>query len=328
MPSPSARKKVVIAGVGGIGCHLAKKIRQEVDTAFKAVLINSDERSFGTDSTIVEISLQTAGRGTGSRPAQGAALAEKRIQAIEAGIGDADIVVIIAALGGGTGSGATPAVMSAAIEAGAIPTVVALTPSASDSPRCHQNAKEALHKIEPLTSTLIRHQFEAEAGSPEGDDLEPNCNGPLRAAEEWVDLVVRDLIAPLGGKCGSISAYDATDLEVWLRQKGQVRWASATAKGANRAETACTKALDSLRKDSRENGRARATLCVISAREAPRITDVKTVLGMARASLGSDSLLIFYAAMDERIAEESIRVTVFSKAPRRRDVLTVVPDST
>lgn len=325
---PTSRKKVVIAGVGGIGCHLAKRIRKELRIAVKAVLINTDERSFGADTADVEVSLQTGGRGTGSRSAQGAALAQQRIQAIQAGIGDADVVVIIAALGGGTGSGATPVVTGAALAAGAIPILVVTTPAESDSPRCHQNAREALHRLSPLASTLIRRQLELATDCPDDDDHGFNCQSALQAAEKWIATVVREIVAPWTGKFGPISTNDAADLESWLRQKGQVHWASATARGTDRAATACTEALHSLREESRENGGARATLCVISAREAPQDGDVETVLEMIPASLGPNRLLSIFAVMDERIVDESIRVTVISKAPRRRDILTVVPEST
>ncbi len=326
-PSAPRRHKVVIAGVGGIGCHMVRKVRETIDADFKVVLINTDERSFGTDPTVVNVSLLAAGRGTGSRSARGRALAESRIQEIEAAMGDAQIVIIVAALGGGTGSGATPVVLTAAAKAGSTPILVAISPDGSDSPRCHQNAAEALGKIQPLVSTLIVRQLDAAADVPEEAESEFVRIRPLREAAEWVVLVVRDLIAILDEEGQAISAYDSSDLEEWLRQKGKVIWASATAKGTSRAADACIEALRSNRKDSKENAQASATLCVVSGREAPTIADIKAVLAIVRDWMGPLGLLIFYAREDARIAEDSRRVTLVTKAPRRRDVLSLVSSS-
>lgn len=123
------RPRFVIIGVGGSGCNTIYRMYQEANDFFKFDTINhggdnknlhhgvkilglnTDQQSLKSISngTYIEtIQLGLDGLGAGSNPENGRIAAEHNAAEIQATIEDADIVIIVAGFGGGTGTGAAP----------------------------------------------------------------------------------------------------------------------------------------------------------------------------------------------------------------------------
>lgn len=128
------RPRFVIMGVGGAGCNTIYRMYKETvekynedifgdskyddgrdsKTSKKGVKIfglNTDQQSLkyiSSDTNIQTIQLGLDGLGAGSNPETGRLAAEYSAQEIQEAIEDADIVVIVAGFGGGTGTGAAP----------------------------------------------------------------------------------------------------------------------------------------------------------------------------------------------------------------------------
>lgn len=126
------RPRFVIMGVGGAGCNTIYRMYKETVEKYnedifgnkyddnsiknnkkgvKIFGLNTDQQSLkyiSSDTNIQTIQLGLDGLGAGSNPETGRLAAEYSAQEIQDAIEDADIVIIVAGFGGGTGTGAAP----------------------------------------------------------------------------------------------------------------------------------------------------------------------------------------------------------------------------
>ena len=117
-----ATPKIAILGVGGGGSNIVTWMIERVVGA-RTVALNSDAQHLTTSKAGSRVLLGyqlCGGLGCGGFPEQGAKAAEESAHQIEKAIGDANLVIIASALGGGTGTGASPIVAKIAREMGAL----------------------------------------------------------------------------------------------------------------------------------------------------------------------------------------------------------------
>lgn len=109
------RPVVVIIGVGGSGCNTVDRICKETNFSEKKGVeiyaLNTDQQSLryisNRNPQIKTLQLGLDGLGAGSNPETGRLAAEYSAKEIQALLEPADIVIIIAGFGGGTGTGAS-----------------------------------------------------------------------------------------------------------------------------------------------------------------------------------------------------------------------------
>lgn len=97
----------------------------------------------------------TFGLGTGSDPARGRAAAESDLERLRPLFAGARLIFIVAGLGGGTGSGATPVLARLAREAGALTLGVATLPFDCEGRQRAQHAREALTAFRSSADAVI-----------------------------------------------------------------------------------------------------------------------------------------------------------------------------
>lgn len=97
----------------------------------------------------------TYGLGTGSDPARGRAAAESDLDRLRPLVSGARLVFIVAGLGGGTGSGATPVLARLAREAGALTLGVAALPFDCEGRQRTVHAREALNAFRSAADAVI-----------------------------------------------------------------------------------------------------------------------------------------------------------------------------
>ena len=156
--APGEARRMVVLGVGTVGCRLAGRIR-ESEPEHRYLFIDTDRYPLSaydpSDSLLIGAG-ETDGRGTGKQPSVGSRAAEESEVRIKEMIGEAEIVAVVASLGGGTGAGAGPAVARYARESGATAVVIALDPFAFESSVKVQQAYQALRRAEDLAEAVVR----------------------------------------------------------------------------------------------------------------------------------------------------------------------------
>ena len=95
------------------------------------------------------------GLGTGGDPERGRAIAEEQFATLKSACDDADVVFIIAGLGGGAGSGISPVLARAAKETGALVLAFVSLPFACEGNRREQQARQGLEQLKSVADGVI-----------------------------------------------------------------------------------------------------------------------------------------------------------------------------
>ena len=126
------------------------------DAGFAA--INTDAVSLAASSATVKIHLETKllrGLGTGGDPERGRALAEEQFSTLKSACDGANVVLIIAGLGGGAGSGISPVLARAAKETGALILAFVTLPFVCEGNRRQQQAQQGLEQLKSVADGVI-----------------------------------------------------------------------------------------------------------------------------------------------------------------------------
>lgn len=113
--------KIVVVGVGGGGNNAVNRMIQEGMKGVEFICINTDKQHLlnCNSATCLQIGEKlTKGLGAGANPEVGKAAAEENREDITEMIKGADMVFVTCGMGGGTGTGAAPAVAEISKELG------------------------------------------------------------------------------------------------------------------------------------------------------------------------------------------------------------------
>jgi cell division protein FtsZ len=157
MESTHARA-IKIIGVGGAGVSLLDALDSGEFAGASFVAINTDAPSLAASAAPVKIHLETKllrGLGTGGDPERGKAIAEEQFSTLKTACEGADVVLIVAGLGGGAGSGISPVLARAAKETGALVLAFVTLPFLCEGNRRQQQAKQSLEQIKSVADGVI-----------------------------------------------------------------------------------------------------------------------------------------------------------------------------
>jgi len=155
---PSQAPVVKIFGVGSAGVAMLDLLNGEDLAGAGFAAINTDAPSLASSSAPVKIQLETKllrGLGTGGDPERGRALAEEQFATLKAACEGADVVFVIAGLGGGAGSGISSVLARAAKEAGALVLAFVTLPFVCEGNRRLQQAQQALDQLKSVADGVI-----------------------------------------------------------------------------------------------------------------------------------------------------------------------------
>ncbi len=155
--SPRTRT-IKIFGIGGAGIILGDTLNHGEFSGAHFVAIDTDAQSLATSAATVKIRLETKllrGLGTGGDPERGQALAEEQFSTLKAACEGAEVVFIVAGLGGGAGSGVSPVLARAARESGALVLAFVTMPFLCEGNRRQQQANQGLERLRSVADGVI-----------------------------------------------------------------------------------------------------------------------------------------------------------------------------
>lgn len=159
-PNPVAARKFVlkVIGIGGGGGNAVDYMAKTDFDSVRFTAINTDSQALGRLSLGERITLGekvTRGLGTGGDPAMGRAAAEEDIGKLRELVSGADVVCVLAGLGGGTGTGAGPVIARLARESGALVLGIATLPFEFEGARRARQAQEGLRELKAEVDGVI-----------------------------------------------------------------------------------------------------------------------------------------------------------------------------
>ena len=150
--------KILVVGVGGGGNNAVNRMVEEGIRGVELLGINTDKQALASCKSprLLQIGADlTKGLGAGAKPEVGEKAAEESREDISSALRGADMVIVTAGMGGGTGTGAAPIVAQIAKEQGALTVAVVTRPFEFEAKRRMDNAKAGIEKLRQNVDTLI-----------------------------------------------------------------------------------------------------------------------------------------------------------------------------
>ncbi|MDR3112100.1 MAG: cell division FtsZ family protein [Elusimicrobiota bacterium] len=153
---------IKVVGVGSGGCNavrtmVAAKINEMPNV--QLIAVNTDKQALaGFDDGVVTIQIgeeTTKGLGAGGNPEAGKKAVEESHEFIKAHLEGADMVILTTGMGGGTGSGATPAVAKIANEMGILTVGIITLPYSFEKEEKKELAKQGVLKLREFVDSLL-----------------------------------------------------------------------------------------------------------------------------------------------------------------------------
>lgn len=156
--SKRTQTRIKVIGVGGAGGNAVKRMIEDDLADIEFYTVNTDQQALDKhpEATPVQIGANTTqGLGCGANPEIGKRAAEEDRETLNAIVADADIVFVIAGMGGGTGAGASPLIASLAQAQGALAVGVVTCPFNFEGQRRAEQAKRSLQGIQENADTVV-----------------------------------------------------------------------------------------------------------------------------------------------------------------------------
>lgn len=156
--SKQYQTNIKVIGVGNAGSNAVQRIVEIGMTGIESYVVNTDQQALEKCNNGIQIQIgknTTQGLGSGANPEIGKMAAEENIEKIKRIVEKAEIVFIIAGMGGGTGTGVAPIIASHAQKQGAITVGVVTSPFKFESERYHQRAHQGIEKLSNNTDSIV-----------------------------------------------------------------------------------------------------------------------------------------------------------------------------
>lgn len=153
----AGKATIKVIGVGGAGCNAITWLYNKGIQGATVYAANTDALHLSVSKADEKILIGkelTRGLGCGGYPEKGREAAKEAIVELKKAIGGADMVFVIAGMGGGTGTGAAPIVAQLAKEIGAVTIGVVTMPFETERARIDK-AEFGLQQLRDATDTVI-----------------------------------------------------------------------------------------------------------------------------------------------------------------------------
>ena len=153
----AGKANIKVVGVGGMGSNAITWLYNKGISGATVYGMNTDALHLSVtkaDEKVLIGKELTRGLGCGGLPNRGREAAKEAISDIKKAVSGADMVFVIAGMGGGTGTGAAPVIGQVAKESGAIVIGVVTMPFESERARIDK-AEYGLQELKEVTDTTI-----------------------------------------------------------------------------------------------------------------------------------------------------------------------------
>ncbi len=153
----AGKANIKVIGVGGMGCNAITWLFNKGINGATVYATNTDALHLSVSKADEKLLLGkelTRGLGAGGRPQTGREAAKEALSDLKKAVSGADMVFVLAGMGGGTGTGAAPVVAQLAKETGAVVIGVVTMPFEPERARMDK-AEFGLQELREVTDTCI-----------------------------------------------------------------------------------------------------------------------------------------------------------------------------
>jgi cell division protein FtsZ len=301
---------IKVIGVGGAGGNAVNSIIQSGCQGIGFIVANTDAQALESSKAQHKIQIgvkSTKGLGAGANPETGKRAAEEDLDKVMDAIDGADIVFIVAGLGGGTGSGATPVIAKSLRDKGILSIAIVIRPFMIEGKRRAAVAEEAIQKLKQDVDALI---------------IVPN-EKLLEVVDEKVSM--QDAFAMINegilsqSVCGLSDIItrpghinvDYADIRAIMKDRGLAVMGTGKASGNGRARAAAMQAISSPLLENMSVAGARGVLCNITGGKDLGLREISEAASVVYEQADEDANIIIGSVIDESLRDEVI-VTIIA----------------
>ena len=247
----------------------------------------------------------TKGLGAGADPEIGRAAAEESLEKIEEALRGSDMVFLVAGMGGGTGTGASPIVAELAREVGALTVAVVTKPFAFEGEKRRRGAEQGLVELQDKVDTLIT--------IPNDRLLQLiDRKTPILEAFGVVDDVLRQGVQGISDliTVNGLINVDFADVKQVMGTGGSTLMGIGTGSGEHRAVEASKSAIDSPLLELSIDG-AKGVLFNVTGGRDLGMHEIDEAARVITEAADPDAQIIFGAVIDESLVGE-VKITVIA----------------
>lgn len=308
MPEVEGSALIRVVGIGGGGSNAVDRMIDEGIGGVEFIALNTDGQALMRSQAPQRIRLgdkATRGLGAGGDPEIGERAAEESIDELYNVLHGSDMVFVTAGMGGGTGTGAAPAVAKIAREQGALTIGVVTRPFSFEGAQRSRTAEGGIERLKEQVDTLIviPNDKLLDMGDRRSSLMES-----FRMADDVLRQGIQG-ISELITVPGLIN-LDFADVKAIMSLGGAALMAVGQGTGEDRARIAAEQALSSRLLDVTIDG-ARGILFNVTGGSDLGLFEIDQAAAIIRETAHPDVNLIFGAVIDETMQDE-VRITVIA----------------
>lgn len=306
---PAITPKISVIGIGGGGNNTINALIDAHLTAINFIAVNTDAQSLQLSRASHRVNIgvhATKGLGTGDNPELGKKAAEENLAQVLELVEDADVIFLVAGMGGGTGSGALPVIAQALSEKEVLTIALVTRPFDFEGKRRARVANNAIEQLTNTVDTLI---------VVPNQKLLESVDHPISMLEGFgmVNTLLAQSICSIADiitKPGHINV-DFADVRTIMKKRGLSIIGTGKASGPQRAHDAAMQAISCpLIEQVNLNG-VQGVLLHITGGTQLRLDEIGQAASVIYKQAHDDAHIIIGSTIDESLHDDVV-VTIIA----------------
>tara|TARA_B100001250_G_scaffold61062_1_gene47703 strand:- start:268 stop:1389 length:1122 start_codon:yes stop_codon:yes gene_type:complete len=303
------KARIAVVGVGGAGGNALNRMILSGLDKVEFIAVNTDAQDLDENNSQIKLQIGkelTKGLGAGANADVGHQAVEENRDILVKALDGCDMVFITAGMGGGTGTGAAPAIAKITRELGALTVGVVTKPFSFEGPKRKVRADDGVEELKRNCDTLLVIPNETLL---EITEKATSVNDSFKLADSVLYQATKG-ISDLINVPGLIN-LDFADVKTVMENMGDAIMGTGEAHGEERAILAAQQAINSpLLQDSSIKG-SKGLLVNITGPEDMSIHELNSASSIIYEEAGDDANVILGCVIDDSLKDE-VRVTVIA----------------
>lgn len=300
---------IKVVGVGGGGCNAVANMYLEGMESVSFVVCNTDSKSLSGNPVPIKLMLGTTGHGVGADPVKGRSEAEKNVEELRKLFSDnTQMAFIVAAMGGGTGTGAGPFVAGIAKEMDMLTIGIVTLPFFFEK---RPKIIKAIHGLDEMRKNVDALLI---INNEQICNVYKDSHIPVSEAFKRADCVMGNAVRSISELItmpGQIQT-DLADVKTTMRNGGGAVMAIGRGTGEHRVQNAVYDALNSpLLYGSDIHKATRILFNIYTSSEYELFVNELEEIDAFMDSLDQDIDVIFGLATDDTLGED-VKITILA----------------
>ena len=300
--------RIKVVGLGGSGCNVVTRMVREQIRGVEFIAMDSDAQHLAATEASIRIQLGehvTRGLGAGGEHLVGQQATEENLEEVKQAVAEADMVFIVAGMGGGTGTGGIPIVAGIAKRSGVLTIAIVTKPFTFEGHQRSQVAEEGLLSLANEADAML---------IVPNDRLLQLCDDnttvvdAFRLADDTLFLGVK-AISEVVTVPGLIN-LDFADIKSIMTDAGPAWMSVGRASGQSRAVDAAEAAMASPLLDV-SIGEAKGVLFNITGGPSLTLFECNEAAQIISQAVNPEANIVFGVIFDPKMGSE-IRITVIA----------------